>query len=462
VIPVCVGERVDWIALGFRVNLDDHIMKRIDAHTRIADEHGHAEIVLERDSEVWAARLKSKSKSARILTSTDGDVRVVVDPRAPAGVDENGEPFTEEDGSLPRWTVGIEVSGETLIRQGWRAPLVEAHRIARIFGLVYGARLRRLDLCADFVGFALAREDADKIVSLARHKKLYYSRTRPRGLADGAEFQGGLVLRTLMVAPGADLSARIYDKSFELACKREKRKSRAEIEKWSETAVALAPHKQASVLRAGPRVVRVEFQVRGQALKQMGLRNAEPAHVADALDRIWRYSTTEMMRTRNGVMRSRPGWMRLVVGEVGKRERRALDPRWAVVQRVRFVKEGAPLARVRRSTGASAAQVIGCAVSLLAKADELPRVPVIMADGTYAADVLEMVARLAGMDDDEAKKTLELAVGAILRRAGRVIAEDLMEMRKPRAALEHLFVGWGATLVKVKPHAKRARASGAA
>lgn len=456
---VCVGERVDWIAAGFRVDLDTHVMREIERSSAVADRHGRSEVTLEREGHEWEAHVKVATKTKRLLTSDKNDVRVTVDPRAPDGNDTEcpkcgtwgamkgtcDKCGADRESKLPGWTVGVEVSGETLIRAGWTRALRTAHEIATLLGKVHGARLRRLDLCADFVGFPIYRDDAHAIVSRARARKVFFDDPKAKGAADWSEHVLSGKVRTLSLAPGAPLSARIYDKTYELHCKREKGKAAAEVEAWTRRALALPAHKQAAILKAGADVTRVEFQARGEVLKEMGLRSATAADVAASLDRVWGYCTT---RAADGSF----GWMRIVDrGTATRKERAELDARWVAVQAVRFRKEPEPIYRVRRSTGARSAQVFGCAVSLLAAAGALPRVPLVTHDGEIVRDVHEMLKRVQEMPEEDARRTVSIAVEGIMRRASKVVIEDFLGERKPRPALEHVFAGWGATMAKVQP-----------
>ncbi|NDD30628.1 MAG: hypothetical protein EB084_20400, partial [Proteobacteria bacterium] len=111
----------------------------------------------------------------------------------------------------------------------------------------------------------------------------------------------------------------------------------------------------------GQPVWRFEAQIRGEAATELNLRATRI--LEESLDPAWQYVTRK--------------WLRLVdLGEATRRERAPVDPRWQLLQGVAFVHENvAPAVRQRRSRGgADAPQLLGTAVSYLARDGELAEI----------------------------------------------------------------------------------------
>lgn len=446
----CVGERVDWIAIGFRVELDRDVMGAVREGLRKAATHGRAGVVLEREREQWRAECRAKGARGALLTSFGGAVRVVVDAGAPGKELVGGV-------EVPGWTVSIEVSGPWLVREGWRRAVDEAHRIARVFGEVKCARLRRLDQCADFVSFPIRAEDVDVMVKRSKAKPLRYydfgdgwrARRDEVELEEGgaAVHGNGRAVCGLVVGRSA-VMCRIYDKTYELRCRRDDDKRAAEEDVW-----------RSNGWRSDDAVTRVEFQLRGEALEEMGCRGASVAEIATYLDSIWRYCTGELRQGKE------TGWLRLVVPMRSRRARCPTDARWTAVRSVVWARAGRPsVSRRRRSTGARSAQAFGCALSLLAAAGELPPVPrMVTGDG----QILDEEEAAKTMPPTDAAWTVRMACAAVFARAARVVADDVLAKREdPREAAAHVLVRWQAAASRFAPakalprHATWGRARG--
>lgn len=333
-------------------------------------------------------------------------------------LDEKAEESFDRDGE-PGFTVEITWYADALARRGIEACLKEGQAIAALLGDVREARLRRIDLCADVLGMAFGADDLGRLVKrpkagwaldyaddswtcgicsdretpckgcareLRRREKEGDSRASfGRGAGPGklARVTG------LSVGRGGDVMMRIYDKREELARSDDRAAERREREETIWHGAGCGP--------IGPeaRVTRVEFQLRGEALRDMGLRDPdcmwetfrEPgtkrkaqkiatimvdpktkkmrqATLVDWLDRIWMTCLD---------------WCRLVVPRVTKKGKPVQgsllddDARWQLLRTVRFTDRAAfPIVRYRARSAASAAQALGVALSQAAREGQLP------------------------------------------------------------------------------------------
>ncbi len=433
--PRVVAQRLDWLETAFRVVLDGAATEELHrvCSTRAAVHGDGAPFAWNG----WRGTVKRDALSRFVLTSPAE--RLIIWPKA-----TGADPASHE----PGWTVKVEQSGLTCLALGRRGALRNAWGCAARFGVPLRSRRRRIDAAvdvasgaysyADLGGFvtrskraaALERGDLPTetpddvpalIERLKREHKDQTARTRalvkklprlakrfasdPRSFARAVQADGaarvadadrkstvhaiGTHVETIAIGRGGDISWRGYDKLAELAHHTKTFRRNAEKEIWTRGGWTL-----------GESIFRNEFQVRGEAMKELGLRDGaavfdvEPrvaawlrafgegeidtmpaydrraelaAACADAdadkldeqLDGMWQYLTAK--------------WLRLtVVGSASRKERGRVDPRWRALNEARWVKEAPPLGRVRNSEGASAALVIGSMTGLLARTGKLP------------------------------------------------------------------------------------------
>jgi hypothetical protein len=429
-----VNQAVDWLTVGFRVELEESVMLTIGAALAKTKTHGRAEVELWRDSpfrgrwrESWRAEIRASGRDAALLTTPR--VRVLVSAKAPGGADAG-------EAHVPGWTVEVTATNDLLQREGARAAVAEMWRTAEWFGKVLDARLRRIDMCVDLVGFDFdPKLDVDRIVKRSRAKvKPYtvhgnnfdlfsYSERVDGGRSVlhllGSRFEG------ITVSPGNPVSLVMYDKTHEL------RVGQNEVKRDVLRAVWLANEWK------GERVDRVEFHVRGEALDELGMRGATEQALLAHLDTLWHYLARR--------------WFRMVQRTAKQLSRCPNDPRWDVVQAVEWTDRALTrpdVRRVRRSFGARAAQAVGCAVSLMVAAGDAPNVAAgwVTPDG----EVWDAREQARHLTNAEAADILRRALGAVFRRAGEhVFRAALDKHRSPAEALEHFMVRYRATRARL-------------
>lgn len=333
--PVLLGRRVDALVLAFKGELRPDVAERLCERTTEAqlqrggvavDVGGGALMVL-----------GAGSRCARGLRGIDGwwllatdELRCVVHTQATG-----------------RWTVEVTASALLLGRVGHEAACECARALAAGLLLeVVEERVRRVDVCADFAGFALESIDEGAIlVRKGRARKAKYTQLASYSKANR---------RTGFEIGHGDVVARIYDKTEELKgqddAKREEEHARWKAAGWD----GEAP------------VTRVEFQLRGGVLAELKERDTgdgelrerrtlrDPAALFASLDDVWSYCTQR--------------WVRLIVeGTSARRSRCREDRRWAAVQRVTFLGVAMPVAsRTRLHAPAPSKRMVGQALDLVA------------------------------------------------------------------------------------------------
>ena len=390
--PRCIGRRVDALVLAFRGQVKAEVLGILHA---------------------------AGEKSARVKTACACElapgVSVVVHPasrswRGPAGIEgwwrlETDEVTVKVDtGAAEGWTVEVTPRALLLGRdpggRGWQAAAL-ADRLAEL--LLIGAqglpfegqaptvdtgpmRARRIDLSADFVGFDLASIDPGAWVTPRRVK------VKDMGSLATFSHEGR---RTGFMLGKSAVALRVYDKTEEIQLpenagdKRDEEHARWTAAGWdgSET------------------VVRVEFQVRGDALDQFELR--DPSKLLASLDALWCYLT----RIRAD---SDTPWVRLIVpGSASRRERCAIDPRWRAVQRVLFDGQQAPRPRVYRRAPMGAKRAAALLFKLAAVGYAQPQ-------GRTMLDELDSFALATPIEDwtpEQTRRYLDDATGLQLTLA---------------------------------------------
>lgn len=458
-----LGNRVDALTMAYRVELDPSFVAALRARADVAKRHGRASFEwgvltprLEQGERDWiAARGKLGPIQAcwvnqENITKVDhrsllwGELRysralkvwnITNEPFYRLHVELNA-PGGEHDDKGIGWTVEIVWYAQTLAKWGLARVLEESAAIASLMGDVREQRLRRIDLCADVAGWRIVDGDESKLVKRSRAKwsKEYgepeeceddwdakKDRAESRAVSSYArksslrKVRVGPVERRLTglnVGRGGALMSRIYDKCAEL--ERDAVRREAEEDRWREAGWdGIEP------------VTRVEFQIRGAALTELGLRDPDcvldvvrdesgkpigqniatvtgddgcerQASLVDRLDAIWKTCL---------------GWIRLVEAQYSRSgrllpvSRLPDDARWSLLRTVRFsdAREPAPLGRFRPRSCASAAQALGVTLSqagrdgVLRQWEEEPDAY----EETDAEDVLRDRVRTLKLDEAE-------------------------------------------------------------
>jgi hypothetical protein len=329
-----LARRVDAFVIAYRVELFPAFADELCERQSLADLGGGAELILSGG----IALALGPSRRQDFFAFQNADVRGAVDLRAPGG-----------------WTLEVVLRATFLATHNLAEALAVAERVARGFGAPHERRMRRFDLAADFTGWPLRRDDAERFSTRAGKSSFFVDRkdldeaeallVKPR-IREFA--RNGVGVTGLAFASGNDLSARLYAKSFELGLPGREVKRAIEHDLW-----------RAGGWR-GEDVTRLEFQHRGTFLDEIKLR--DPADLSQRLDAIWAYDTTRFLRMRMPRTASRL-------------ERCEEDPRW-LAARCAFRHDVSPITRTRALRGgARAAQVVGATLSHSAAAGKLERVP---------------------------------------------------------------------------------------
>jgi hypothetical protein len=484
-----VGARVDWLEVSFRCELDatrvlpllraqGAMSIREDAPCAIA--FGEAPAA-KRYGEpgLRAFKLHPPSRAGKWLLQ-NALMRVEVLEHGPRG-----------DGAKDGigWTVRVIMSGTSMLAMGWGGAVREAWAVAELLGVIHEARFGRTDLCCDVANYDLRPDDRHSFIKSRRltsrdnvHEGKARVRKKKVRRTDGTEETVETVTwhqdgRRLVDDDGGmaasyvgddtftgfsfglsrkAVSARIYDKVLELRTPKKKGsalldadKRRAEFAAWREGGWKYIDEE--------PDVTRVEFQVNGEALEELGLRCAtrpeeggaqeHAARLMLALDPAWQYLTQK--------------WLRL--GRRGEKD--VVQPRWRVVQEVTFIAAAAPRKRVRQRTYARAAQTLGCELSLVASSGQL-HLPWVREDTGEVVKVPRTAAewnkdpgRMVSeyFYDQKTPEELEAAAREKLhhdlrllgvRAADRIARAEIDRAGGARGALSRVWCKWNASLAR--------------
>jgi hypothetical protein len=308
----------------------------------------------------------------------------------------------DEGPYLDGWAVGVQLRAMTLAAQSPADSAALAGDIAsHVVHVIIEQRVRRIDLCADLAGFRLGRIDARQWVACGRAKARKLSPSPDDQMVE--YFDGGKPV-AFYVGKSA-IVLRAYDKTVELQNDLVGEKRSAEHARW----------KLAGWNGTQP-VDRVEFQVRGDAIKELDdgqLR--DPDRFAARLDALWKHLTYK--------------WLRLcVLDSASRRSRWANDPRWVVVQRVTFLEDTGEVARRRRVRGTPRAEYVAAiALSYAAKTGQL--------DEPNLPTPTEYV-RWSSYD---AQHFVRTTLTTLLGIVGEHVASKLLESLGPRLAAGHVI-----------------------
>jgi hypothetical protein len=431
VVRKVVGRRVDALTLAFRVKLDEEFLNLLRARAQVAQEHGAASI---RWRElVWGALGHSRTQNSWHITNQPY-FQLHIDLWAPGRVER-----VNDDGSCrvePGWTVEIKWYAVTLAGRSLQSVLDESRAIARELsertaarpsGFVYEERLRRIDLCADVSGWGIDASDTLKLVRRPRASV----RTDPPDLPS-AEVPAEPTLHETRIVTGItvgkdQMMARIYDKTIELQKKPREEDRTTEYQRW-----------RAHGWDGVEQVARVEFQIRGEAIKTFGAR--DPAAPVDPetglvvegglcfyVDRLWQACLN---------------WIRLVEPETSRTGRRKPisrlpdDPRWALLRGVTFVVDRPPSPAKRRRVrgGCTAMQELGGVLSLLSARNLLR--PSSEQERDYA---------------EGAESTLKKTLVEMHTAAAEIVADELIDRwASPEKACVHVAIRVNAAIERVR------------
>lgn len=249
----------------------------------------------------------------------------------------------------------IDANAVFLATHTLQETLAMMDRLASGIGPVKDRRLRRGDLAVDIAGWEIRQKDADKFVLPRRASSVKYTDIsdvsddeRP---ADGKlkTYANKRGVTGITVCEGGDIMLRVYDKRTEVARKVSAHKQPIEEAVW-----------RSNGWDGQSCVTRVEFQVRGEALKEFQGGVRKPERFIEEVDAIWQRLVRQ--------------WTRMVMLNRTRKKRCALDPRWALLQTVVFEHVAAPASRTRVRGGAEPLDTFSRTMSGLAGRAALPPV----------------------------------------------------------------------------------------
>ena len=395
---------------------------------------------------------------------------------------------------IPGFTVEIVWYAQELARSGLEVCLRESEALAALCGEVEELRLNRIDLCADVEGWTVEESDARIVAKRARADlaiddgraandaddvdeagKVREGRLRPPSCGprcrDGCicrnvrvHATGGMQRRRITgisVGSGGAVMSRIYNKRVEL--ERDTSDTGAqrradEEERW-----------RAAGWDGDSPVARIEFQLRGPALVELGIRDPDTCLVP--LFKTERYKDrkgVERVRMRvaghkiltvqtesgarqatlvdrlEAVWRTCLEWVRLVVPEVSRNgkpisvSRLKDDPRWELLRTATFGPVPAlPIKRYRPRASASAAMALGVSLSQAGR------------DGRLREDLSE--DRETYEHDPNAEAKLRARVLALKAYEATLIVADLVRRHGGVAgACEHFAIRQNAARAKFR------------
>jgi len=278
----------------------------------------------------------------------------------------------------PGWTFELIWYAGHLSEMPLDLVLLEGRNIVSRFGEIHEERIRRIDMAADVAGFEIRDDDFAHFIRRARVKEFPFTK-KPNG-DDGfreqpaqlsmAAFADTVITKAIAgIRFGrTDVVARVYDKREELVQKGTPDKRAREEAVWTKNG-----------WNGADPVTRVEFQLRGEALTELGARDPKLCGVHPKSGELLG-AKYEMHEFREAVTLPEYvprlwstvlDWLWLGVPEEDvARSRWKEDPRWTVLRNVKWQGQpkALPIKRVRIRGGASAAQALGSMASMAAAA----------------------------------------------------------------------------------------------
>lgn len=367
--PVVLQSRVDALVLAYQVRVPSAVDDEIKERQSFSD--------LARVAELSLGDFRFAMKRNRSIDRfcfENHDCRCLYDCAAPNG-----------------WNLEVVPRATFLATHSLLESLALSKSVAQAMGAVWASRLRRTDLAADYMHFALCRLDADHFFTTRAKTDGFLVEPKDvdgLGVADFSEhLDAKRQVTGVSIARGNPFSARVYNKRAELALPGREEKRAIEEARW-----------RSGGWTGKEEVARVELQVRGEALDDLDLRN--PDDLDGRLDSVWQY----------GVQ-----WTRLV-RPIRRRLRECpLDPRWEPVVKTVFNHASEPATRSRVRGGATAQQALGTAISRLGAIGHLPW----LAQGNEAAFIAKMTL-------DEAESWLKRGLQVVFERQAEDCFRQLM------------------------------------
>lgn len=405
--PAVVGRRVDALVIAFQVALSPAARDELRERQAIADEYGLAELRLE--TQCFALR---RSRRLNCVPFENADVRCMFDEQGPGG-----------------WNLEVVVRAAFLATHPLSTAVRLATEVALALGTIVATRLRRVDLCADFVGFPLRRDDSERIASRARHD-VFIGESKDSDEASAElckprvreHHKANLEVTGFTVAPGNPLMARIYDKTAELRLSGREEKRLIEYANWSTNGWNEADD-----------VTRIEFQLRGEILDELRLRDVQS--LEQRLDAVWQ---TCVNCFRFGQPDS-----------ATRRSRCKLDERWQAVQAVQFAHHASPIKRARIRGGASAEHAMGALISRLASTSRLRRINLVSPDGEVFSSERNFAA---SMSEGEATEFVLTYARSRCDAFAIEFAETITTKLRPHAAVARLVARHNGTVSRHDTH----------
>jgi hypothetical protein len=362
--PRWLTHRVDALYLAFKGPVRDECRAELTTlHARMSVTKSEAAVRFEAGGGVLQGAMSTRSREGWWLVRSAW-VSIVVDERAVEG-----------------WSVVAQPSALLLMREGPRRALELARSAARaVLSNVVEERVRRLDLCADVVGFEMQ--------AVERHAFLTHRRTQSADISTVREYaRAGK--RTGFVFGKGDAVVRVYDKTEHLRLGLDDTKADDERADWV-----------CAGWNGRDDVTRIEYQLRGRMLKELELR--DPEKCLERLDAVWSYCTRK--------------WLRLVELVPGRRrERCATDERWSVLEDVVFRARSEAAKRVRAPSAPHARRMVSAVVNYMACEGLL---------AIYTGDARE---RVANWSNARAEAWIQEALFSMARQTSRAAAADLIQ-----------------------------------
>jgi hypothetical protein len=380
------------LVLAFQVKCSPHVADELAERQALADLAGRAEFRL-----AGLGFALKHSRKLHVFPFESADLRAVFDEKGCGG-----------------WNLEVVVRATFLATHALNESIGLAERVAAGLGNVLRSRLRRLDLCADFVGFGIGPDDVGRLATTRTGADAFMAEAKDLDEADGKLCQAALrqhhnrrlEVTGLTVAAGNPVMARIYDKSAELALPGREEKRAIEHAIWQQAGWS-----------GTEQVTRVEFQHRGDFLDEIRLRDVET--FPDRLDAVWQRDVE---------------WLRLVdPHSATRRSRCRLDPRWEAVVRTVFEHPADPIPRSRANRGgAQPSHVFGTALSRLAATSRLERCEF---GATADGEILDETRFAQTLAPPDAEKWVVREVCQRMQAAGEDVASALLGQYGPSDAV---------------------------
>jgi hypothetical protein len=335
--PNCVGHRIDALVIAFRCHF---YQKPIDIFLKASGDaniHGQAgfriplKMLAERDDYLIAHVNKNRTDK---IVFQNADLRGVIIPS-----------LGETNAEGPGWSLEITARATWLAQNTIEEIVSEIRLWASTLGMVHEERLRRIDLAADFENWPLLETDGAAFVRAPRSTLTGFTINQDDKQIWGKTYRkASQQITGYTVCPGNPLMMRLYDKTTELSVLNDPIKTEIEQHIWRQNGWN------------GGTITRLEFQLRGEACKELVQRSVNKA--INNTQGLWQYFTEN--------------WLRLVTPDTATRLRRCEpDPRWIAAQSVQWTGEPKPLLRSRIRGLATSFQAFGSALTALAQSGRL-------------------------------------------------------------------------------------------